>query len=148
MVKNLPANVGDVGSIPGSGRSPEGGNGNPLQYSCLKSPMDRGAWQATVHRVAKSWTWLSHLAHRLIDDEACRRVFTLVVIHLLGLLFLRGQGWLCQQAKGGVGAQAWLEAAGGEETGSEEFSPEGKPVSSSWIGQLLEEKVRDESPPC
>ena len=50
---------GDVGSIPGLGRSPEVGNGNPLQYSCLGNPTDRGAWRATVHRVAKSWTWLS-----------------------------------------------------------------------------------------
>ena len=48
--------TGDVGSVPGSGRSPEGGDGNLLQYSCLENPMDRGAWQATVHGVAKSWT--------------------------------------------------------------------------------------------
>ena len=57
MVKNLPANAGaagDMGSIPGSGRSPREGNGNPLQYSCLRNPMDRGAWWATVHEVAKS----------------------------------------------------------------------------------------------
>ena len=55
LVKNLPANAGDVGLIPGRlGRSPEGGNGNPLQYSCLGNPMDRGVWQATVLRVAKS----------------------------------------------------------------------------------------------
>ena len=46
-------NVGDLGSIPGSGRSPEEGNGNPLQYSCLGNPMDKGAWWATVHGVAK-----------------------------------------------------------------------------------------------
>ena len=61
VVKNPPANAGDgrdVGLIPGSGRSPGGGNGNLLQYSCLENPMDRGAWQATVHRVAKSWTRL------------------------------------------------------------------------------------------
>ena len=50
-----PANTGDMGSIPGSGRSPEEGSGNPLQYSCLENPMDRGAWQATVHGVPKSW---------------------------------------------------------------------------------------------
>ena len=49
MVKNPPANAGDMGSIPGSGRSPGEGNGNPLQYSCLEYPMDRGAWQATIH---------------------------------------------------------------------------------------------------
>ena len=57
MVVNLPANAGgtgDSGSIPGLGRSPEGGNGNPLQYSCLENSIERGAWWATVHRVAKS----------------------------------------------------------------------------------------------
>ena len=54
VVKNPPANAGDVGSIPGSGRSPGGGNGYPLQYSCLRNPMDRRAWRATVHGVAKS----------------------------------------------------------------------------------------------
>ena len=58
-VKASACNVGDLGSIPGSGRSPGEGNGNPLQYSCLENPMDRGAWQATVHGVAKSWTRLS-----------------------------------------------------------------------------------------
>ena len=60
--KNLPVsgrNVRDLGLIPGSGRSPGGGNGNPLQYSCLEGPMDRGAWRATVHWVTKSWTRLS-----------------------------------------------------------------------------------------
>ena len=59
MVKNMPANAGDVtdvGSIPGLGRSPGRGHGNLLQYSCLENPMDRGAWWATVHGVAKSWT--------------------------------------------------------------------------------------------
>ena len=52
-------NAGDPGSIPGLGRSPGEGNGNPLQYSCLENPMHRGAWWATVHGVAKSWTQLS-----------------------------------------------------------------------------------------
>ena len=56
VVKNLPANAGDMGSIPGWGRSPGEGNDNPLQYSCLENPMDRGARWATVHGVAKSWT--------------------------------------------------------------------------------------------
>ena len=59
VVKNPPANAGDAGLIPGSGRSPGGENGNPLQYSCLGNPMDRGAWRATVHRVTKSLTRLS-----------------------------------------------------------------------------------------
>ena len=48
VVKNSPTNAGDMGSIPGSGKSPGEGNGNPLQYSCLENPMDRGAWQATI----------------------------------------------------------------------------------------------------
>ena len=59
VVKNSPDNAGDLkdeGSIPGSGRFPREGNGNPLQYSCPENPMDRGAWRATVHRVTKSWT--------------------------------------------------------------------------------------------
>ena len=54
MVKNLPANARDTGSIPRLGRSPGVGNGNPPQYSCLKNPMDRGAWWVTVHTVAES----------------------------------------------------------------------------------------------
>ena len=54
MVKNLPANAGEVGSVSGSGRSPGEGNGNPLQCTCLGNPMDRGAWQATVHGSQKS----------------------------------------------------------------------------------------------
>ena len=57
VVKNPPASSGDIrseGSIPGSGRSPGGGNGHPLQYSCLENPMDKGAWRATLHGVTKS----------------------------------------------------------------------------------------------
>ena len=72
VVKNPPANAGDARdahSIPGSGRSPEGGNGNPLQYPCFENPMDRGAWQATVHEVAKSRTRLStHAIANLIKN--------------------------------------------------------------------------------
>ena len=67
VVKNLPANAGgtgDAGSIPRSGRSLRGGNGNPLQYSCLENPINRGAWHATVHGVTKSHTQLStHIQH-------------------------------------------------------------------------------------
>ena len=58
VVKNPTANAGnirDMGLIPGLGRSPGGGNGNPFQYSCLKNPMDRGAWMVMVHGVVKSW---------------------------------------------------------------------------------------------
>ena len=66
MVKNPPANAGDAGLIPESGRSPGGGNANPFQYFCLENSMDRWAWQATVHGVAKSRTQLK--AHILTVD--------------------------------------------------------------------------------
>ena len=60
FVKNLPASAGDVGPIPGPARSPGGGNGNPLQYSWPKNPIDRGAWWARVHGVRKNQSWLSN----------------------------------------------------------------------------------------
>ena len=72
VVKNLPANTGgtrDAGSIPGSGRSPGGGNGNPLQYSCLGIPTDRGAWWSAVNGVLKSWKPLSDRAHTHQTDS-------------------------------------------------------------------------------
>ena len=56
VIKNQPANAGDVGSIPGLGKCPGEGNGNPFQYSCLKNSMDRGAWQTIVNGVTKSQT--------------------------------------------------------------------------------------------
>ena len=65
VVKNLAANAGDIrdsGLIPGSGRSPRGEHGNPLQCSCLENPMDRGSWWAIVHRVAKSWSQLKQFS--------------------------------------------------------------------------------------
>ena len=68
MVKNPPANAGDIrdmGSIPGLGRSPGGGNGNPLQYSCLENPMDRGVWWTMVHMVEMGWTRLKQLSTRV-----------------------------------------------------------------------------------
>ena len=73
VVKNPPANAGaagDTASTPGSGRSPGGGPGNPLQYSCLENPMDRGAWRATVYGVEQSWTGLNDLVctHVLIQQ--------------------------------------------------------------------------------
>ena len=69
VVKNMPANAGDAGDlslIPGSGRPPGEGNGNPLQYSCLENFMDRGAWWVPVHGVPNSWTWLSMHAHSIL----------------------------------------------------------------------------------
>ena len=68
VVKNPPTHAGDgrdLGSIPGLGRSPGGGHGNPLQYSCLENPMDRGAWRATIHGVTQSWTRLKRLSMHL-----------------------------------------------------------------------------------
>ena len=69
VVKNLPANAGgagNTGSIPGSGRCPGVGNGNPCQYSCLENSMDRAAWQTTVYGVAKNWTQLSiHIPYHI-----------------------------------------------------------------------------------
>ena len=67
VVKNLPANAGDLASILGWGRSPAGGHGNPLRYSCLENPMDRGAWRATAHGIPK----VSDVTERLsIQDKS------------------------------------------------------------------------------
>ena len=63
MVKNPPANAGDTSSVPGSGRSPGIGNGNQLQYSCLKNYMDRGAWGAAVYRIAE----LDKIEHKSLN---------------------------------------------------------------------------------
>ena len=74
--KEPPANAGDTrdaNSIPGSGRSPGGGDGNPLQDSCLENPMDRGVWWATVHRVAKSRTWLKWLSTHACSQKSVRK---------------------------------------------------------------------------
>ena len=72
MVKNPPTGAGDAGSIPGSGRSPGEGNGNPLQCSCLENPMYRGAWRATVHGVTESQTGLS--THTSAESPLCVRI--------------------------------------------------------------------------
>ena len=74
VVMNLPDSAGDIrdeSSITGSGRSPGEGHSNPLQYSCLENPMHRGAWQATVHGFAKSWTWLKWLIVHTLCDSYC-----------------------------------------------------------------------------
>ena len=76
---NLPANAGDPGLIPGSQRSPGEGNGNPLQYSCLGNPMDRGAWWAIVYGVAKSQT-------RLSDCNACVSLSIYLYVYILAII--------------------------------------------------------------
>ena len=82
MVKNLPASAGDIrvaGLIPGSGRSLGGGNSNPLHYSCLENPMDRGAWQAAVHGVVKSWTQLKQLSMHALPKRCRTRAVPLII---------------------------------------------------------------------
>ena len=89
VVKNPPANTGgtrDTGSIPGLWSSPGEGSGNPLQYSCLVNPMDRGAWRAIVHGVTKSWMWLKRLStHACINYllDYTKYAFLLLLLLLL-----------------------------------------------------------------
>ena len=73
--KESACSAGYPGSIPGSRRSPGEGNGNPLQYSCLKNPMDRGAWQGTIHGVAKSQTQLATNTHTRVCVHVCVCVY-------------------------------------------------------------------------
>ena len=84
VAKNPPASAGDsgdTGSIPGSGRSPEEGNGNPLQYSCLENSMDRGAWRATVHGVTNSWTGLSAHTQNPYEQRQNKRNLSKISAH-------------------------------------------------------------------
>ena len=74
-------NGGDTGWIPESGRLPGEGNGNPLQYSCLENPMDRGAWKATAHRVAKSWTWLKWLSMHKENENLYFQFLCFIFFH-------------------------------------------------------------------
>ena len=93
VVKNLPANAREVGWIPRSGRSPTGGNGNSLQYSCLDNSMDRGAWWAEVHGVAKSWRRLSTQAHKhsYIQSKQfhCKCIKVLIFVEVVVLQAVR-----------------------------------------------------------
>ena len=106
VVKNLYANVRnvrDTGLIPGVGRSPGGGHGNPPQYSCLENPMDRGAWWVTVHRVAKSRTWLkwpsTHTSPPVhagtgLGSVPCHHLVTTPLKFLSGRNMLFNAGWV------------------------------------------------------
>ena len=85
MVKRLPAMQETWVRFPGSGRPPGEGNGNPLQYPCLENPMVRGAWQSTVHGVAKSWTWLSNFTITITKLRMKKMWFSIFVqIQLCG----------------------------------------------------------------
>ena len=82
-----PVNAGDIrdaSSILGSGRSPGGGHGNPLEYSCLENPKVRGAWQPTVHRVPKNWTWLKQLSTH-VQSCFCKTINLLLLVNCKGL---------------------------------------------------------------
>ena len=86
-VKNLSpsaGDIGDAGSIPGSGRSPGGEHGNPRQYSCLGNPMNTGAWWATIHRVTKSWTRCSDLARAHVLRSASS-AFVFLALNIISL---------------------------------------------------------------
>ena len=76
-------NAGDPGSIPGLGRSSGEGNGNPLQYSCLENPMDREAWQATVHGVAKSRTRLSAFPFHSPRNKISSQIISIIIAILI-----------------------------------------------------------------
>ena len=91
VVRNPPVNAGDAGLIPESGRSPGGGYGNSLQYSCLENPMDRGAWWATVHGAAKSQTWLKQLStHARPFPTVCSCLSWRKLIHLTHVIYFLG----------------------------------------------------------
>ena len=99
VVKNPPANEGDIkdlGSIPGFGRSPGGGRGNPLQYPSLENPMDRGAWWATVHRGAKSQTWLKRLSvKKNCENKNLENIFKILhmVAYFLFSIYIAWNDW-------------------------------------------------------
>ena len=81
-------NVGDLGSVPGLGRAPGGGHGTPPQYPCLENPMDRGAWQATVHGISKSWTRLSDPAQSWPQNKLGSFKFSSGILKALLYCFL------------------------------------------------------------
>ena len=91
MVKNLPAHAGDAGLIPGLGRSPGGGNGNPLQYPCLGNPMDQGAWWAAVHEVTKSQTQLT--SHTLLFKDSVSKQDYILRYREVGTSTYEYLGW-------------------------------------------------------
>ena len=137
VVKNLPANAGDVVSIPGSGRSPGEGNGNPLQYSCQDSPMDRGAWQATVHGVTKELG----MTYRLNNNNLSFYFLPQDLFPYSGKPTTSEEGWMNVFSTHTLGSQfgrhfVWISACPGE------FKPLPPTVVSSitffyWIFYLL-----------
>ena len=113
VVKNPPVSAGDTRgarSIPGSGRPPGRGNGNPFQYSCLKNPTDRGAWQATVHGVAKSQTRLKRVQCTVSDSDVSTRHWKSSSCHIIALLPASkeyGGNWVEPQCRAQDGPPIW-----------------------------------------
>ena len=82
--KESTCNAGDLGFIPGSKKKTPGeGNGNPLQYSCMENPLDRGAWQATVYSIAKNWTWLSNWTTSTVKEMLDSEYFLFATLNLI-----------------------------------------------------------------
>ena len=144
VVKNPPANAGDirdVGSIPGLGRFPGGGNGNPFQYSCLKIPMNRGAWWATVHLVAKSQTWLKWLSTHADSVLKSSDVTLLTKVHMVKAIFFPvvksgRESRVIEEAKKSwffwivvIGCCNWIESP----LGSKEIKPINPKGNQPWI---------------
>ena len=146
-------NAGDLGSIPGLGRSPGEGNGNPLQYSCLENPMDGGAWWATVHGVPKSWTRLSDFTFILLGrktpfpfnlfPELAPRRLSLKSRECIRaekeLSFPREKGEECQLRKISQTGQVFLREKSGiisvshlQQAGAEIISPKSERLCLAW----------------
>ena len=87
--KKSARNVGDLGLIPGLGRSPGEGNGNPVPYSCLENPMDRGTWWATVHGISKRHGWVPNISHFILFDEMLAHVLGHFLVELFVFEFER-----------------------------------------------------------
>ena len=105
---NTPANVGDTGSIPGLGRSLGEGNSNPLQYSCMGNPMHRGAWQATVHRVAKELDTTEQLNNVFILEP-----YIYIHTHIYILLTLLAEKAMAPHSSTPAWKLPWMEEPGG-----------------------------------
>ena len=130
VAKNLPPNAGDArdsGSIPGSGRSPGVGNGNPLQYSCLENSLNRGAWLATVHGVTKSQTWLSNWT-----TNGC------LSTHVWGQLGLWGHDYVSTLSSWAALAELWFYSlyALGMRRGELSKKQREKRVVETWTGAI------------
>ena len=140
MVKNLPASAGDardISSIPGSGRSPKDGNGNPLQYSCLENVMDRGAWRAIVCGVEKSWARQSDWTHTHTHTECYlwQRPRGRVTIELCGL---RGQkGWIPRRENQNAILDALIQNLGSTLLPLEKKKKKNLSLDPSYLAPLL-----------